>query len=685
MNEIFFRRRRKFYCEAEAESRSDGCLAALLKNLESLGFTLSPALLDAARTLSLASLAKFHRDLVGILEKATGGHRTHRPMYPNFPTSVMEASEAELYLNAWLHYVTGRLPPREAAPRPALEDRPPLRIVELGTREEFESILGTLLRSKGAWSAVDQEDVAWFVREYGDDVARLVPQEIPSKENLANFAALLLLITNVADELIGGRVKTATDVLRIAAALSKGDVSLAKPTRFVSFARGARKRMLSWLERSGDPTEDMLRRPEMWKRLGERLHPGEFAGRFPRTAAAFGVVRSDEPYSTFNRDVEGCLARKDLSGAVAALARRPGELTRRLDHLLRSGAAPEELLDVFCEAAPRVSTPVLLQTLAHFRTRDEARPLRAFFIKGDVANVYATFRRPPRLPKGIAARVAAVCEEALLSRFARLPSLGRCWIDPALKDYLAPFAQRSASKALRTVARGSRLPLPDAGIVRCFLWWRNAHDYTDIDLSAVIFDAEYRYIDVLSYYNLKGFGGCHSGDITDAPEGAAEFIDLDLGLLRAARARYVVMTLHSFSGTPFCHLPECFAGWMGRESAGSGEIFEPRTVQDKVDLAAATRICLPVIFDLETRQAVWADLALQKPPLWNNVHHSLCGVSLLLRTITALAKMDLFTLFSLHAQARGSLAADRAAAQTLFSTTEGTTPFDLDRIAADFM
>lgn len=685
MNEIYFRRRRKFYCEAGAETRSDGCLAALLQNLESLGFTLSPALADAVRTFSTSRLAEFQRELVGVLEKAVGGHRTYRPMYPDFPASVMAASEATLYLNAWLHYVTRLLPDSTGAPRPALDERPPLRAVDLGTKEEFEGIFTTLLRSKGAWSAVDQDDVAWFVLEYGDDVARLVPAEIPSKENSAYFAALLLQWTSVADEVVGPRVKTATDVLRVAAALCGGDVSLALPTKFGKLPRGVRKRMLTWLERSGDPTEDMLRRPERWKRLGERLHPGEFAERCPRTAAAFAVVRSGASHPTFRRAVEGCLARGDLEAAVATLAQRPGELTRRLDHLLRLGAAPAMVLDAFCEAAPRVSTPVLLQALAHFRRRGEANPLRAFFIKGNVANVFATFQTPPPLPPGVAHRAAAVCEEALLSRFAKLPPLGRCWIEPALADYLAPFAQRSGSKALRTVARGSRLPLPEGDVVRFFLWWKNGGGRTDVDLSAVLFRGDYRYLDVLSYYNLKNFGGCHSGDVVDAPQGAAEFIDLDVRKLRAAGARYVVMAVYSFSGQPFGQLPECFAGWMGREKAGSGEIFEPRTVQDKVDLAAGTQICLPVILDLDARQAVWADVALAKPPLWNNVRNTLCGVSLLLRTMTSLRKMDLHTLFSLHVQARGVATTDRTAAETLFSTTAGTTPFDLDRIAADYM
>jgi ABC-type glutathione transport system ATPase component len=95
-------------------------------------------------------------------------------------------------------------------------------------------------------------------------------------------------------------------------------------------------------------------------------------------------------------------------------------------------------------------------------------------------------------------------------------------------------------------------------------------------------DENFNYTDILSYYNLKEFGGCHSGDIVDAPNGASEFIDVNLEKLRQNGVRYIVMTINSYTHQPFCDLPECFAGWMSRQNANSGEIFEPKTVADRM-------------------------------------------------------------------------------------------------------
>jgi hypothetical protein len=171
----------------------------------------------------------------------------------------------------------------------------------------------------------------------------------------------------------------------------------------------------------------------------------------------------------------------------------------------------------------------------------------------------------------------------------------------------------------------------------------------------------------------------------DAPQGAAEFIDLDIEKTLAGNVRYVVMSLNSFTSQPYCDLPECFAGWMARTAAGSGEIFEPRTVQDKVDVAANTRICIPAVLDLVSRQVIWADIALRERASWNNVRTNLSGVSLMLRSMTSLVKTDLHTLFELHIQARGEGVSEPSFANTVFSVHEGITPFDLSRIGSEFL
>jgi hypothetical protein len=191
--------------------------------------------------------------------------------------------------------------------------------------------------------------------------------------------------------------------------------------------------------------------------------------------------------------------------------------------------------------------------LHHFKHRSQKRPLRVFFPKSQLAKAQAIADHLPDLPPLVCELAAGLCRKALLERFAQLPPLGDCMIRTLeLKNFMVPFAQRSASKALRTTSRGSRLALPAANVLRFFTWWRNGLYRTDIDLSAAVFDENFAFIDALTYYNLKNFGGCHSGDIVDAPEGASEFIDISIDQVLKHHGRYVVMSLLSYTDQPFC-------------------------------------------------------------------------------------------------------------------------------------
>jgi hypothetical protein len=692
-NAIYLRHRRRIAVPPGDGAAPPAYLAAMLKNVERLGFTFSEALIAHLRTLSVSQLGKLYLELVPALQAMVGADVVFRPMYPNFPDQVMEASRAELYINAIVHYLTHRLPVSELKARLPLLDAVELRVIDQGDEQDFRQICTRLLAAKSSLSAADRADVVWFFQTYGDGALELLPEAVPLKENVALLATCLLRHTARGAERLARYIATATDVLRLAVALSDGDVSLAASTKFRRFSRPERRLILELLEGCRGITEDMLRHREVWKRLGERLHPGEHQRAYPRSYAAFDVLRNDRPFETFGSRVERALAAGELPRAAELLAARPGELARRLDLLLRRAPAPDPVVETFGEVAAQVSTPVLLQVLAHFAHRHSPPALRTFFPKGDVAKAQAIPNTLPALDEGARAGVVAICRETLVERFRGRPPLGRVFVDHRLRGYPVPLAQRSASKSLRTVARGSRIALPPGGTVRFFLWWREGlvngrpTGRVDIDLSAVLYDPEWRYKEHISYTNLKSetYLAAHSGDIVTAPEGACEFIDLDIESVVRYGGRYVVMSINSFSQQPFCDLPECYAGWMMRRRPKSGEIFEPQTVQDKIDVAADTRVCLPVILDMADRTVIWTDLALRSHPRWhNNVEGNQKGMLLMGQAMTTLVKPDLYELFALHAAARGART-EREQADLVFAPDGDVTPFDIGVILAEYL
>ncbi len=696
-NTIYLRRRSKVCLPVPAQKEVGqeallplNYVASMLKNIESLGFAFSEPLIAECRALSLDQLTDFYNALVIDLRKAKGAHQSYLPMYPNFPAQVMEMSRAQLYFNSIVHYLTdGKLFPKtELRKRFPLLANVDLQIIECGDQEEFERLFGQIAGSNTSLSEQDKEDLAWFVSTYGEDSARLLPDTIPQKENVAAIAVLLVAHTQNPIEFVQKFCRTATDILRLAVAMSEGDVSLALPAKFRSFKRAERGLLLGLLERQTNPTEDMLRWKDRWIRLGERLHPGEYKRKYPQTAEAFNILRNDLPFETFNRRVEKALADRKVNEAVADFAARPGDFARRLDHLLRIGdtEGQDAVAATFAEVAPKVATPVLLQVRQHFIARNSPMPLRVFLPKGNVAKAYAVENTLPALTQSICERVVIGCENALMARFRPLSPLGKVFVDEALSHFMIPFAARSASRSFRTLARGSRLPLPaDCKTLRFFVWWKNGKERTDIDLSAALFDQDFHYNDIISYYNLKNYGGCHSGDIVDAPRGASEFIDISLEKAIEMKVRYIVMTLTSYTHQPYCDLPECFAGWMAREIASSGEIYEPKTVQDRLDITADTKIAIPLILDIVENRVIWCDMALKRNPIWvNNVDGNLKGINLTLQSMTQLNKPNLHDLFVLHARARGELVETQEEAETVFSVADGL-PFRQDEIASEYL
>ena len=575
----------------------------------------------------------------------------YRPMYPNFPAQVMKMDESELYINAIIHYLSfGSLKPvYEKEERLPLFDTVKLKVIELGNIDDFNEIFINIMGSKTSISDTDKMDMEWFIKMHKEDYQSYLPDEIPLKENVCFLCNLLLKHTTANSIAISKYISTATDVLRLAVSLSDGDISLASNTKFKSFNRKERRLLLGLLDNCNNIEEDMVRYKSQWIRLGERLHPSEYKMYF-KAQGAFNQIRNNEQINTFNSRIDYAIKSKDLSNTVSLLSERPGELPENLSYLKET--EEWDLLKESLKQCQRCINSSLLQVIEHFKWRNEKNSLRTFFPKGNVAKVYGIDNNLSYLNDEICRSVIAICEESLTKRFCQRENLGKVFLDERLKDYIVPFSQRSASKALKTFVRGTKISISEnIKTIRSFLYWKeNMDDRADLDLSAVLYDADWNYLEHISYTNLKSekYKAAHSGDITSAPNGASEFIDLDIESIKKFGGRYVVFAVYSFTGQKFVELPECFVGWMERECPASGEIYEPKTVENKIDISSESLICIPMILDFYENKVIWADVSLKSQPTWNNLENNKKGMVLMGKALTTLRKPNLYDLFLLH-------------------------------------
>lgn len=662
-------------------------VASMDANLRKLGYTLSGVLAERLLHAPVDEIKRLH-DLTIKEAKEIKGVRRYSPMYPNFPKQVMEASDAELYINAIMHYFGDAigfriLPEYEKLARPELDyDESKYKIVELGSEDDFKALMQSLFKSKSAFSETDRDDISSLsIYDFVDTYNRSA-KDISNRENKAFIGALALTL----DLNINHKIDTATDVLRLAVAMSDGDVSLAENTKFRNFKRSERRTLLGLLNSiEHDIVEDMLRYEQQWKRLGERLHPGEYP--FVKVNEAFKVVRENGDHATFNSKVEAGIAKGNIFYSVKLLSQRPGEFVRRLDKVLRMSptvATETFVLDEVEKVANNASATVLVQALNNFETRS-GREVRTFYPKGNVARMQSVLDERDAIDNRTNDRAVQIIRKALVNKFSERQSLGKVYIDPALKRVAIPFGLRSASKG-NIMGRGSRIPwAADTNVLRFFIWWMDGNGRTDIDLSATFLDKSYRIVDSITYYGLRTDGAVHSGDITSAPRGASEFIDVDINRMRARNVRYVIMTLHSYTAQNLCDLPECFAGFMERRNLDSGEVYDPRTVTAKVDLNSKARGGTPFIFDLETGEAIWVDTTMAIKGAGSNVANTKGQITNQALALTSLQPPTLGTLFELHAQARGQIVLDKEDADVIFSLDEGITPSHVEEILSEYL
>ncbi|WP_405577312.1 MXAN_6230/SCO0854 family RING domain-containing protein [Streptomyces sp. NBC_01190] len=569
--------------------------------------------------------------------------------------------------------------------------------------------------------------LAWLLEQAADppagNPARTGGPARPQDPATANPATAEPLLTG--DDVraaVGARLDTATDILRLLAVRAGGDAGLVDFPRVAPLPRPLRRTLLAALDRL-DPASavpDMRRHRAAWTRVAHALHPFEFAGRFPRAAlavaslralplgddllgarlrAAAGAPAGGGPgprtgavvdgggrvrVNSWSGRLETALARGELPAATALLAQRPGELVRRLDHLLRiAGDDPDTVLAALGPAARRVAPAVLLSALGALRGRRRAPRDRVFFPKGGSARAHITADlRAPAPVASVEAAVAVLLAEVLRRAAAQGP-VDTAVVDTGLGGLIAPFAERTASRALVTLPRGSELPLADGRLLRLFLHWMESEESgrTDLDLSVAFFDHAWTHLGTCDYTALRfqGEAAVHSGDLTSAPppKGASEFVDLDPARLEMAGVRYAAAVVLAYNSVPFVRLADAFAGIMARDEPGPvGPVFDPRAVEQRFDLTSGALVCVPMILDLRTRTLRWLDVTQDVTGTDHAMHRHLDVLGLLGRTLTELfasgARVGLGELAVWQAAARASVVQLRDGDGTV--TTYGRRP-----------
>ncbi|MGA8112449.1 MAG: hypothetical protein WCA46_02165 [Actinocatenispora sp.] len=637
------------------------------------GFKASRGLLEHVSGLAPGAAMDLAVQVIGAVRELIGDQVAHNPYFLNFPGDVPGTVEH------WLSCLRDGLVAVGAEGDPEALLLGPVNLLDLPTYGTYQHTYAEMLAAHDELvpsvkdrvtvlhlgGSLEEEtrslylDLAASATPLGEaDLGLLAelaavcldgaqPETVPVRENRA--------VLNAA-RLVAGRslvaVDTVTDILRLACQASDGDVTLQTPTRFRAFRRPERRVLMAALDRivADNPAKlgDVARYARRWQRLGERIHPHEYD--HPHARDVFAVARGDRTVRSLAGRVELAFRAGDTRRAVDLLGSAPGMLLRQLDRLLRCDppADPTRVLAAVRAATGAASGRVLCALREHLDNRAAPDIARVFANRGRRAWVTPD-RRPP-LDAAVVAEVTAILDDALS---ARLPAYERLVVDPAVLTLALPLSGHATEDGFGVLPRGSVLPV-DGEVLRFFTYWKQTEQTTDFDLSALLLGDDYAFQGHVSWTSHHHEGAYYSGDITDAPDGATEFIDIPLGTVSA---RYVVPQVNVYSGEGFDEVAESMFGYMTRDLDQLGAPFEPSTVRVRSALRGSGRVALPVMFvrgDDGSWSATWLNVYGRGSSWGNRVEAHRYSTALMARAIQGRRHLTVGYLVELLAGKAGS-------------------------------
>ncbi|GLY02787.1 TerD family protein [Actinoplanes sp. NBRC 101535] len=503
---------------------------------------------------------------------------------------------------------------------------------------------------------------------------------------------------------------TPDDLLRLFARLTGGDISLTEPVRFPRLSRGDRRVVVNTLEAS-DRLGDVFRKRGLWLAVDRGLHVGEF--RAPRVRETFARLRdSRHDHTSFPSRFERLLADDFIAAVDLAAAEAPGLLGRGLRRLaaLTAAASPAEhaaaggkhataagergvgkrvttaekraaLIAAITGAGERIPLRVLLAARAQLADNGHTYP-RVVFGKDGSSLPIARPAGHLAVPADFKAELLAAVDAAADAQIAAKGdwSAETVFVEPGLDRLLLPDQLRSTAQGLVQVERGSRLPIGEAKVARLFVHWREDGVTTDLDLSCIALDADFRVVDQVSWTNLSNGPMVHSGDLTSAPDGAEEFLDVDLAKAaevgRQKRWRYLVPVIYRYAGATFDALAEASAGWMLRDEASrEHRVFDPATVANAFALTGGKRYAVPMLLDLRADEILYVDVYVNGYPR-SSVEGTGHDIATLVSAVVGRrnTKVSIDDLAQRHVRARGATLVDDPAKATItFGTSDEAT------------
>ena len=682
-------------------------LATLIKKFEGYGYIFSKDLAIAISKEERNVIIDKLKFVIKVIENFKSD-KDYVVFYKNFPDEVINMSEAELYINQILHYWIGYLPSNNE--NIIKEDIEPSKLVKarelkLIDDEMIEKLFIDLLSSNVTLS-----------EQYLDDVCVLAnTKSIKELENYMEYIQMKETLTTVSSYILKkegvliGNFKTATDILRLIAKISETELNN-KHIHFAYFSRAELREFIEKLENLKNIMPDIKRYSKPWHSFFKLYAKKINFNKYPKVRKVVDILFGDISYMTergkINEQINRLptMSEEDLENFVKEYTIFYGDYIREILSLLNKAKENqyEKLLLGLENCVDKVNTRVLFQLydrIINLKAKDKTVP-RLVNSKGK----WRRLRESISLSDELLNRVLQIVEDGIKTQLKEKENLGKVFIDEDYKNIMLTTSEKDSNVSLRPMTRGSRIKFnPNAEVLRFFVAWKNLdektlkelntiYDRVDVDLSALTFNENLEFNDVVAYYNQKKSGFAFSGDITNAPEGALEYIDVfDLERLKKKGNRYILMQIRSYNGYTFEEINSVYAGVMELTSIEAKEKknMYSTAITEGFQIVSSERTTNTILVDLKNYEYIWLDMNMDsyKLDIFQNAlnYEEIPYLNDMLRYFSRKQYITMYDLLKLNADVRGVLTKDKKEADVIFEKVDNKNNLALADILSNYL
>ena len=680
------------------ENVSNEIFATVLKKFEGYGYTFDKELAKTLYALNTEKLKKISDVFLEVVRKFKSDN-AYTVFYRNFPEEVMNLSEMETYFLQFLHYLIGYLPEgAEVNESEESIETEPSEFVKLShlkrvSETEMFDLLKNLLSSNVTLSETNLKDVLTLLKYCDEKETKELIRQIKMKETLMRIAKVQFEETGSTY----AEFSTATDVLRFIALLS-GEKLNPRFIAFKYFKRPELNILISKLENVNYLLDDMKRYRKPWRKFflmnGNRIS----FEKYPKVKQAADMLFGKFSHITkkgkfeLSRNRMNEMSDTEFEEFLASFSKYSGDYIRNLLSLVNriSEERAEKVLKYFLDAAKEANTRLLFQVcdrILNVKSGEAGRVVNA-------KNNWLVLEETIKLSDAVLQKTAEAVIYAILEKLSEKEPLGKVWIDESYQNIAMTTSEKDSNSSLRPLTRGSIIPYSsEVDTLRFYVAWKNFEgNRVDLDLSAVKFDADFNHLGELAYYSHNQEGMAFSGDITDAPQGALEYIDIfDIEKVKEDGTRYVLMTVRSYNGYTFKEMGTAYAGVLelSKKEAKDKKNLYSSAVRHGFALSSNTQTVNTLIVDLEENKYVWLDMNLPTNSERKTSNYltnaQIASLKDLLNYFVKKEKVSMYQLLMLNAIARGEVAENMENADVVFKKIDEDNVLALADILSNYL